>query len=144
MILLAFEGKQNCQIADAVGCERHAVRTWRRRWKEAFEKLISVECNDTRKVLESAITEVLRDQHRCGVKPKFTPDQVTRILAIACEDPDEQSQRPVTHWTPTELADEASKRGIVTSISPSRVRHFLKTSSDQASLDSVLVEPQTV
>ena len=113
MILLAFDGDNNAQMAEQVGCERHAVGKWRRRWKSAFEKLISNECSETTKALQSGITDVLADEHRSGCKPKFTPDQVTQIVAIACENPDEQAERPVTHWTPSEIADEASKRGIV-------------------------------
>ena len=50
---------------------------------------------------------------------------VSAILAVACEPP-ENSGRPVTHWTPRELADEVIKRGIVASISPRQVGRFLK------------------
>ena len=39
--------------------------------------------------------------------------------------PREDSGRPITHWTPPELADEAKKRGIVESISPRSVGRFL-------------------
>ena len=38
------------------------------------------------------------------------------IMALACEKP-EMADRPVSTWTPRELADEAIKRGIVTQIS---------------------------
>jgi len=37
-------------------------------------------------------------------------------MAVACEPPGD-SGRPISHWTPRELADEASKRGIVERIS---------------------------
>ena len=49
---------------------------------------------------------------------------MTQIMAIACEPP-ELSGRPVDHWTHRELADEAIKRKIVSSISPSQVGRFL-------------------
>jgi hypothetical protein len=39
MILLAFEGKDNAAIAEKLGCERHGVGLWRRRWVHAFERL---------------------------------------------------------------------------------------------------------
>src|SRR3954462_9641758 len=32
MILLAFDGASNDQIAEGVGCERHTPGIWRRRW----------------------------------------------------------------------------------------------------------------
>jgi hypothetical protein len=56
---------------------------------------------------------------------KFTPEQVTRILAVTCEPP-EKSDRPITHWTSRELADEVTKRGIVESIAPARVGRSLR------------------
>jgi putative transposase len=46
-------------------------------------------------------------------------------VALACEAPSE-SGRPVTHWSTTELADEAIKRGIVEDISARSVGRFLK------------------
>jgi putative transposase len=46
-------------------------------------------------------------------------------MALACEKP-EAADRPVSTWTPRELADEAVKRGIVTKISPRTVERFLK------------------
>ena len=61
---------------------------------------------------------------------KFTPEQVTQILAVACEPP-AKSGRPITHWTAHELADEVVKRGIVTSISASQVSRFLREAALQ-------------
>jgi hypothetical protein len=58
---------------------------------------------------------------------------------VACEDPQE-SGRPVTHWTPQELADEAIKRGIVTSISPRSVGRFLKGGGLEAPSEPLLAE----
>jgi hypothetical protein len=64
------------------------------------------------------------DRHdRCGAPPKFTPEQIAGIIALACERPS-QSGAPVSHWTPPELAREAIKRGIVESISPRQVDLF--------------------
>ena len=52
-------------------------------------------------------------------------EQLTQIIAVACEQP-EECGRPVTHWTPKELADEVVKRGIVDTISPRHVDRLLK------------------
>jgi hypothetical protein len=54
-------------------------------------------------------------------------------VALACENPREESGRPITHWTPPELADEAVKRGIVESISPRSVGRFLGRGGSEAS-----------
>jgi hypothetical protein len=44
MILLAFDGLTNADIAERLGCKRHAVGVWRRRWARAFDRLVRVEC----------------------------------------------------------------------------------------------------
>ena len=125
MILLAFDGLANEDIAGQVGCERHAVGPWRHRWADAFDRLVLVECCEKPSALPCAIEGLLSDLPRSGSPGKFTAEQVTQILAVACEDP-EASGRPVTHWTPSELADEVVKRGIVESISPRQVGTLFK------------------
>lgn len=125
IVLLAFAGEDNQDIAKQVGVNRGAVAKFRRRWAEAWQKLILIECGETRAALRRAIEAVLSDAPRSGSPGKFTPEQVTRILALACEPP-EKSGRPITHWTAHELADEAKKRGIVESISPSQVGRYLR------------------
>jgi putative transposase len=139
MILLAFDGDSNEQIAEVVGCERHAPGVWRRRWADAFDRLVLVECCERTSALPRAIEELLGDRPRAGSPGKFTAEQVTQILAIACEEP-EASGRPVTHWTPRELADEVIKRGIVESISPRQVGRFLKIGGPQAAPQSLLAQ----
>jgi hypothetical protein len=74
--------------------------------------------------LRRAIEEVLSDDSRSGSPGAFTGEQVTHILAVACEPPD-QSGRPIDTWTGRELADEAVKRGTVDSISISQVNRYL-------------------
>ena len=44
MILRAFDGLTNADIAERLGCERHAVGAWRRRWARAFDRLVRAEC----------------------------------------------------------------------------------------------------
>src|SRR5207249_986229 len=48
------------------------------------------------------------------------------IVAVACEAPTD-SGRPVSHWTPREVAEEVRKRGIVETISTRSVGRFLKS-----------------
>jgi putative transposase len=139
MILLAFDGLTNEDIADRIGCERHAVGLWRRRWAEAFRRLVLVECCEKESALPQALAELLSDLPRSGCPGKFTAEQVTQILAVACEPPAESS-RPVTHWTPRELADEVCQRGIVASISPRQVGRFLKDGRTPAASQPLLAE----
>ena len=76
------------------------------------------------KDLEVMVVDVLGDEHRKGGPPKFSPEQVAAIIALACEPPAD-SGLPISHWTPPELAVEAVKRGIVKDISPRQVDRFL-------------------
>ena len=125
VILLAFAGEDNQDIAKEVGFNRNAVAKWRRRWAKAWHKLILIECEQSRAGLRRSVEDVLADAPRSGCPGTFTPEQVTLILALACEPP-EKSGRPITHWTSHELADEARKRGIVESISASQVGRYLR------------------
>jgi len=142
MILLAFDGLDNEEIAERLGCERHAVGIWRRRWAPEFQRLVLIECCEKESALSEAIAELLGDLPRGGCGGKFTPEAITQILAVACEPP-EDSGRPVTEWTPRELADEAIRRGIVESISPRQVGRFLKYGRPPAASQPLLAPCQT-
>ena len=105
--------------------DRQRVRRWRVRWAGASAALVDAEYEGaTDKDLEKLILRVLEDDERCGAPPKFTPEQVVSIIALACEPPAD-SGLAVSHWTPPELAREAIKRRIVESISPRQVDRFL-------------------
>jgi putative transposase len=139
MIVLAFEGQSNECIAQQVQCGRHMVGVWRRRWSRAFQRLVLVECGERNSSLPRAIERSLSDSPRRGWAGKFSAEQVTQIIAVACEPP-EKCGRPVTHWTPCELADEVIKRGIVASISTRQIGRFLKGGGASAASKSLLVE----
>jgi transposase len=124
IILLAFAGLLNEEIAPQVGLERHQVGIWRSRWAEAFDRLVLVECPEGTVALRKAIRELLADAARAGSPGKFTAEQLAQIFAVACEDP-QKSGLPFTHWTHAELAKEVSKRGIVESISPRHLGRLL-------------------
>jgi hypothetical protein len=59
---------------------------------------------------------------------------------LACEDPREESGRPITHWSTAELADEAIERGIVESISPRSVGRFLGRGGSETPQDALLAK----
>jgi len=125
ILLLAFQGLDNQAIAAQVSLGRHQVGLWRRRWQDAFPKLLRIECTDEPLALRRAIEDVLSDEQRSGSPGKFTGEQLALLLALACEPP-EKSCRPITHWTGAELAQEAMQRGIVDSISPAQVNRYLR------------------
>lgn len=126
IILMSADGVSNAEQARRLGVDRQRPRRWRGRWAEAADRLAAAEAKGaTDRDLSGLIAEVLSDRERPGVEPKFTAEQLTMIIAVACEPP-EESGRPVTHWTPRELADEVIKREIVDSISPRHIDRLLK------------------
>jgi hypothetical protein len=130
IIVLAYEGWLNEDIAAEVNLGRNQVGRWRRRWQQSFDALIIIECTEATAVLRHAIEEVLSDAPRPGSPGTFTAEQVTLIIAIACEPP-ENSGRPITYWTGREIADEARIRGVVKSISTRQVNRYLNAAALQ-------------
>ena len=83
----------------------------------------TAEENGDYKHLRQLVLEALEDHPRSGNPGVFTPEQICQIVAIGCENP-RDSNRPISHWTARELADEAIKRGVVSGISPRTVGRF--------------------
>lgn len=128
IILRANNGETSTSIARSLGVNYQRAKRWRRRWVEATPALVQCEAKQAEpKDFAALVLRALSDHPRPGVKPKFTPEQVTRIIALACESPD-QSARPINAWTPRELAMEAEERGIVDSISVRQMGRFFKRS----------------
>jgi putative transposase len=142
IILEAASGANDDQIAKLLGIDRGTVRTWRMRWLEALPHLKAAERagdggggggGGDERVVSGLVEEVLVDEPRSGKPATFTPEQICQIVALACEDPREELGRPISHWSTTELADEAIKRGIVESISARSVGRFLGRGGSEAS-----------
>jgi putative transposase len=113
MILAAAEGKNNSQVARDLGVCVDTVRTWRMRWIG----LQAVELSDL------SVSERLEENPRSGRPAQITAEQRCQMIALACEQPKE---RPISHWTGREIADEMRARGIVEQISPRHAARLLK------------------
>ena len=125
IVLLGAKGHPNSKIARRVGKDRGTVRLWRARWVEATPVLQAArEKGASKRELNALLGMILSDAFRSGTPGKFTAEQLAKVIAVACEPP-EQSDRPVTHWTARELADEIVKRHIVDSISVRTVGRLL-------------------
>ena len=126
VVLHAAQQMNNTDIGQQVQLHRHQVRYWRQRWQESVEQLQALEAEDmSDKALLEQIVKVFSDEQRSGGPAKFSVEQIVQIVAVACEPP-ECSGRPLSHWTPPELASEVVLRGIVEKISPRSVGRFLK------------------
>jgi putative transposase len=111
IILRASEGEGHGEISRALGITKYTSRLWRNRWLELRD-------------VEMSVQQKLADEARCGKPATFTIEQLTQLYALAC-DPPQKHGRPISHWTPRELADELIKQKIVDSISPRHVGRLL-------------------
>lgn len=142
IVLGSANGELNRETAEVLGIDPQRVSRWRRRWFGIQDRLQEAESKGaTDKELEALAAATLSDLYRAGVTPKFTPEQVVQIIAVACEDPMD-SGIPVSHWTAKEVAAEAVKRGIVKSISVRQVGRFLKGGGSKTSQEPVLADVQ--
>lgn len=127
IILQADAGANNKQIARTLRLNRGTVQYWRSRWLALSPQLQQAShAASAEKTLRQLIEQGLRDEARKGAPPKFTPEQIVQLVAVACEDP-ALSHRPISHWSERELADEVQKRKIVATISVRSVGRFLKS-----------------
>lgn len=113
IVLAAAAGKGNSEIAREVGLGVDRVREWRRRWLNL--QAVSLK--------ELSVEERLSDIPRPGRPSEVSAEQICQIVAMACEQPKE---RPISHWTGREIADEVMRRGIVKQISPRHAARVLK------------------
>ncbi len=118
MVLLASSGTGVRDIARQLGVWPKTVRHWLRRWRDAAEA--------------APVAERLADAPRPGAPATFTPEQICAIVALACEQPAEACDLPLSHWSRSELARCAVERGIVGGISNSSVGRFFKRSRPPA------------
>ena len=139
IILAAAAGQRNEPLARQLDCTPKTVRKWRARWAGAAARVLAVD--DDPVALAQAVAVALADAPRPGAPGTFTAEQIIQIINLACRPP-EQVGRPVTAWTPRELADEAVKQGLVGTISPRTVGRFLKGGRSPAPSQPLLAQRQ--
>jgi putative transposase len=132
MVLAVAEGSSNSAIARQMGVGIKLVAFWRRRWL-SFTGIT---------LADLGVEARLRDAPRPGAPARITPEQVCRIVALACETPAE-SDRPISQWTTREIAAEVIKRGIVDRISPSHAASLLKSGRSETPSHPLLANAGT-
>ena len=103
MILQSADGARTRHLAEALQVSDPTVRLWRTRWVHATPPLAAAEAEADEEMLRRRIHQVLRDAPRRGRPATVTPEQLCQLVAVACEAP-QACGRPVTHWTPREVA----------------------------------------
>ena len=126
IILMLAAGKTFNQVARALGVLRQTVYKWYNRWRTPARQLAEVEAQErSDQGLSNRLAGLLLDAYRPGKPATFSPEQIVKLIAVACEPP-QHSGRPVTRWSSRELAAEVVKRGIVKTIARSTVSRLLK------------------
>lgn len=113
VVLAAAQGKNNGQIARELVMKVDTVRRWRMRWI-GWQK-VSLD--------DFSVSERLSDSPRPGRPAQITAEQTCQMMALACAQPKE---RPISHWTGREIADEVMARGIIAQISARHAARLLK------------------
>jgi putative transposase len=131
IILAAAAGQRNGEIARQLQVARETVRLWRARWL-ALQAV---------PLAEASVAARLTDLPRPGAPSQITPEQWCQLVALVCEVP-AGSDRPISHWTPREIAAEAMHRGLIAQISPRHVGRFLKRCGLAAASDPLLADPR--
>ena len=131
IVLAAWAGKNNSHIARDLHVSLDMVRLWRQRWLDLQPIALA----------DLSVEERLEDLPRPGAPLQITAEQRCQIEALACEKP-EGSDRPISHWTGREIADELIKRGIVERISPRHAGRLLKRRRSETPSDPLLVDDQ--
>jgi transposase len=126
MIVLAADGTGVGETAQRLGVWRKGVSLWRARWLGGAGE---------------TATDRLQDAPRSGAPATITAEKTCAIVALACERPGD-SEVPISHWSASDLAREAVRRGIVTSISPRSVGRILKRIRPQAASGAPLADGQ--
>jgi len=129
IVLAAAEGKNNSEIARELKVTLDTVRLWRGRWRD-LQPIARADLS---------VEERLEDLPRSGAPARITAEQRCQIEALACEQP-EDSERPISHWTGREIADEIMKRGIVEQISARHAGRLLKRGRSQTPPDPLLAD----
>jgi putative transposase len=104
IILLLAAGKTFNEVARALGVLRQTVYQWGKRWRTQGGQLAEVEAQErSDQALSTRLAGLLLDAYRPGKPATFSPEQIVKLIAVACERP-QDCGRPITRWSSRELA----------------------------------------
>jgi putative transposase len=127
VVLLAADGMTTSAVARALGLHVDTARRWRARWRQYRDVPLA----------ELSVAARLADAPKPGAPARLTPEQVCRLIALACALP-ATTGRPISQWTGRELAAEVVRRGITARLSPRHAARLLKSSRPAAAPRAVL------
>lgn len=119
LILLAVQGLTNQAISHQIGLHYNSVATWRNRFLQALPHLVEIESEKPEELVET-IRMLLTNEQRPGAPTTFTPEQIVKIIDLACKNPNDFGYE-VSHWSLPLLVIEIKKQGIADRISEKSV-----------------------
>lgn len=125
IILIAYDGMSNTDIATKYEINRRTVQIWRERWSTSFTETVLIETEQPQN-LKKQVRFVLGDNYRSGRKSLFTQEQKAKIISLSLQTPDSVGV-PISNWTSSSLARKSIELKIVEKISARQVGRFLKT-----------------
>src|SRR5712692_9640485 len=142
MLLARETGVTQCHVMRQRHLKRGTVQRWCRRWGALAPQLAPMEADEGRdQALTTMMVGTLADHPRAGTPATLTAEPMVPMVAVACEDPAD-SGRPVSHWTPREVAAEVRNRRIVETISTRSVGRFFQSGRLTAPSGRVLAQRQ--
>jgi Homeodomain-like domain len=146
LLLDCAESGKKTEIGKKHGVGRDTVRRWSQRWQSGASELNELESEHQAGTLSESryrreLAEMLADAPRPGHPVTFTQEQKAQIIALGSEKP-EKADVPITHWTGETLKEAVIAKGIVPTISRSRVSLFLKGSPAPTASEPLLGESQ--
>ena len=97
IVLRSANGDLCVETARALGVDKQRVQRWRKRFAREREVLTLAEAAADKGDLERKVRDVLDDKNRSGTPPKFTPEQVSLMVALACHKRSELGL-PLSSW----------------------------------------------
>jgi hypothetical protein len=125
MILHWSQGRGVTDSARTLSVDRAIIYIWRKRWWHSVSEWEGKQTKWSHKILREKVRDVLSDLPRSGAPTKFEPEEVCRIIALACKKPDDVGF-PVSHWSASDLTKAVLQEKIVESISVRTVGRILK------------------
>ncbi|MDO9491145.1 helix-turn-helix domain-containing protein [Acetobacterium sp.] len=127
VVIMASRGCTNQDIAKKIDLHYNSVALWRTRFMDALPFLCELEATDPDKLSE-AIRHIFSDKQRSGCPAVYTPEQIVKIIDLACKAPSDFGYE-VSQWSLNLLVAEIKKQGIAEQISAKSVSRFLKMKS---------------
>jgi putative transposase len=96
IILLLAAGKTFNEVVRALGVLRQTVYKWDKRWRTQARQLAEVEAQErSDQALSTRLAGLLLDAYCPGKPATFSPEQIVKLIAVACERP-QDCGRPIT------------------------------------------------